>query len=292
MSIFENLRTEKQYKAATGLDMKEFENLYLYFKNYYEPKKASPYPEVPQPVLTDKREALFFILHYLKAYPTLENMGLYFGFDVRTVSDYIKILKGCLKAALKEAGSVPPTLFKGQEEHDKAFEGIRELFIDGTEIPVNRSQNNDYQRFTYSGKKKANTQKAMVVSCASKVIRYIGMLWNGKTHDKKIFDHEMGEFDWSGKIRHVDMGYKGMENDGKGGMVFIPHKKPRNGELDSEQKEENRFFSSIRVTVENTIGGLKRYDILKIKNRFHYIKKTYDSLQLCAGLWNFRFLST
>ena len=30
-------------------------------------------------LLTDKREALFFILHYFKAYPTLQNMGLYFG---------------------------------------------------------------------------------------------------------------------------------------------------------------------------------------------------------------------
>ncbi|MGI4832712.1 MAG: transposase family protein [Janthinobacterium lividum] len=29
--------------------------------------------------MTDKKEALFFILHYYKAYPTLQKLGMYFG---------------------------------------------------------------------------------------------------------------------------------------------------------------------------------------------------------------------
>ena len=86
MSIFNNLRTEKQYKAATGLTPHEFEHLFEYFQKYYRPKKENPFPNTPKPVLTDKKEALFFILHYLKAYPTLENIRHGMG-------DYILVLK-------------------------------------------------------------------------------------------------------------------------------------------------------------------------------------------------------
>ena len=292
MSIFDNLITEKQYKASTGLAKAEFEFLLTFFEKYYEPKKPSPYPKVPQPVLTDKAEALFFILHYFKAYPTLENMGLYFGFRTSTVSGYIEKLKPCLKAALQEMGSLPPSLFKSQEEFDKAFEGVRELLVDGSEFPTNRSVEPDYQRFTYSGKKKRHGQKSLLISGADRLIRYVGALWNGRAHDKKMFDHELGRFDFSGKISHVDLGFHGIKNREGCGLVFMPHKKPKGGELTKEQKEENRFLSSLRVRVEHAIGGVKRYFVLKIQNRFHFNKKTYDAIHICAGLWNLKILSS
>jgi len=80
-SIYQNVRTDPQYKAATGLSRAAFDALYPWFARYYEPKKLNPYPTSGSPVLTDKREALFFILHYYKAYPTLQNLGMYFGFS-------------------------------------------------------------------------------------------------------------------------------------------------------------------------------------------------------------------
>ena len=108
MNVYHNLRTERQYKATTALSRKEFDHLYSYFQKYYVHKPANPHPGTPQPVLTDSREALFFVLHYLKAYPTLECMGLYFGIGVQTVSDYLKRTKACLRASLEEMGQMPP----------------------------------------------------------------------------------------------------------------------------------------------------------------------------------------
>ncbi len=61
-SIFLNARTERQYKAATGLSIAEFEALYNLFQHFYTPKQPAPYSSY-LPVLTDKKEALFFILH-------------------------------------------------------------------------------------------------------------------------------------------------------------------------------------------------------------------------------------
>ena len=77
-SIYHNARTERQYKAATGLSLTEFDALYTIFEHFYTPKQSAP-SSAYLPVLTDKKEALFFILHTYKAYPTLQNLGMYFG---------------------------------------------------------------------------------------------------------------------------------------------------------------------------------------------------------------------
>jgi hypothetical protein len=72
-SIFHNLKSEKKCKAATGLSLEQFNALAEVFSQYYKPKSGHQYSKPP--VLTNSKEALFFVLHYLKAYPTLENMA-------------------------------------------------------------------------------------------------------------------------------------------------------------------------------------------------------------------------
>jgi len=153
-SIYHNVKNDKKCKAASGLSLAQFEELFLHFEKFYKPKQENPYPNTPKPVLTDKKEALFFILHYLKAYPTLENMGIYFDMDVKTVSNYLTYTKQCLKAALKEQDKLVSTLFDTQDDFDKVFENVGDIIIDCTEIPIQRPKDNDYQKFNYSGKKK------------------------------------------------------------------------------------------------------------------------------------------
>ena len=99
-SIYQNAKKERQHKAATGLSLAEFDALYLLFTPFYEPKQTSSYLPSLSILLTDKSEALFFILHYLKSYPTLQNTGLYFGMSDASVSNCLARLKPCLKAAL------------------------------------------------------------------------------------------------------------------------------------------------------------------------------------------------
>ena len=152
-SIYQNAQTERQYKAATGLSRVAFDALYLEFARYYQPKTANPYPNQAQPVLTDKREALFFILHYYKAYPTLQNIGMYFGFSDFAASTYLEILKPCLKAALQAQGIDKSTLFKNQAEFDEQFAGVVDLVIDVTEVPIEHAVSQEVQEEHYSGKK-------------------------------------------------------------------------------------------------------------------------------------------
>jgi hypothetical protein len=104
-------------------------------------------------VLTDKKEALFFILHYFKAYPTLLTMGVYFNLSAYAVSHYLEILKPCLKAALQRYMPASQTLFASQQVFDQHFAGVEDLVIDVTEIPIECASNDAIQRAHYSGKK-------------------------------------------------------------------------------------------------------------------------------------------
>lgn len=152
-SIYQNLRKDAHYKAATGLSLAEFDALFLVFADFYTPKSPPLYDGPPLPVLTDKREALFFILYYYKTYPTLQNLGLSFGISNAAASKYLDLLKPCLKAALQQQHLLIKRVFTGQQEFDTLFEGVTELFFDVTEVPIERAANQEIQKLHFSGKK-------------------------------------------------------------------------------------------------------------------------------------------
>jgi len=120
------------------------------------------------------------------------------------------------------------------------------------------------------------------------------MTFPGSVHDYTMLKKEFSpEEPWFENINTLlDLGYQGIQKDYIGDEVQIPHKKPRkskkcrNPELTDEQKEKNRVLSRVRISVENAIGGIKRFNI------FNYIfrnkKKNFDDdvIALCAGLWN------
>lgn len=44
-------------------------------------------------------------------------------------------------------------IFESQEAFDLAFKEVKDIFVDGTEIPIERAVNQDIQRSNFSGKK-------------------------------------------------------------------------------------------------------------------------------------------
>ena len=90
----------------------------------------------------------------------------------------------------------------------------------------------------------------------------------------------------------VDSGYQGIRSD-YDESIALPCKKPRKSKknpdpkLSDEQKAYNTALSSIRIYVENAIGGAKRYNILVHSFRNHL--KDFDDtvIGIAAALWNF-----
>jgi hypothetical protein len=152
-SIYHNAKNDRQYSASTGLKIAEFEKLFKVFEEYFNPKKTLLIGKSKQPVFQDKREALFFILYYFKTGLTYQVLGLSFGISDVSAISYVELLKPVLKTALRKLEVLPKSLFQNQVDFEKAFEGVEDIFIDCTEIPVARADEYEKQEEFYSGKK-------------------------------------------------------------------------------------------------------------------------------------------
>jgi len=84
----------------------------------------------------------------------------------------------------------------------------------------------------------------------------------------------------------VDLGFLGIKKlyDGE---IRIPNKKSKKKELTQEQKIKNKSISKIRIKVEHSIGGMKRYRILSDRLRSKDMTRYNQIAGICAGLWNF-----
>ncbi len=65
-------------------------------------------------------------------------------------------------------------------------------------------------------------------------------------------------------------------------------KKPRGGKLTPLEKATNRSISSRRIRIEHTIGGVKRYRMVKDKIRLLKDGSRDTMMETCCGLHNFR----
>jgi hypothetical protein len=92
----------------------------------------------------------------------------------------------------------------------------------------------------------------------------------------------------------VDLGFLGIEKDYDGNMksIVIPEKRPRKSkknpkpELTAEQKANNKAKSQIRIKVENSICGVKRFGILTqtFRNKSEVLNDTV--IEVACGIWN------
>lgn len=99
--FYESVRDERQMKALTGLVRCQFEFLLKSFseslkelesKNYQvNRQQRSRRPGGGQKGrLSTAQDKLFFILYYLKIYPTFDNLGFVFNLSVSKASENVK----------------------------------------------------------------------------------------------------------------------------------------------------------------------------------------------------------
>jgi hypothetical protein len=160
------------------------------------------------------------------------------------------------------------------------------LFLhDGTERAINRPQDPEQQKLSYSGKQKQHTIKNDVLIDETCHIRFVTETVEGKKNDKRLAD-ESGYRVPEGSVLAQDAGFQGFRLEGV--AILQPKKKPRGGELSYADKLRNRLISSIRVRIEHAIGGVKRYRIVKDKLRNWKSGFRDVVFETCCGLHNFR----
>lgn len=286
-------RKSSRFLALTGYTVEEFEILLSHFGAEFESyvqthtlegkrrtrRPYSPYKNSPLPTIEDK---LLFILIYLKQAETQELHGTLFGMSQPKVNMWIHLLHPMLNRALAVADALP---VRDAEQLDLSEKEHLLFFHDGTERPINRPKDNEDQKTYYSGKKKQHMVKNNVIIDETCEILYLTPTCEGRKHDKRIAD-ESGYTFPDGSTVCQDTGFQGFRPEGV--LIVQPKKKPRGGELTSDEKAENGRISSIRIRVEHAIGGVKRYRIVKDKLRNWKAGFRDLVMETCCGLHNFR----
>lgn len=307
------IRDDRQMRALTGLSISQFEQLLAQFgvtlaqerQERYEAgfvagkrqRKPGGGSKGKLPTVADK---LYFILYYLKRYPTFDDLAT--TFDMARSKAHSNVYKywPLLERTLHELAVTPERNFESVEAFREFCTDLETLFIDVTERSYRRPQDNERQREYYSGKKKRHGIKNTVMGTPDKYVVYLGPTVAGRQHDYTMLKTEFEpHHPWFDEIElYVDLGYLGIRTDYDAEQINVPHRKPRKSknnpdpQLTAEQITENQRQSRLRVVIENAIAGIKRYKIVvdRFRNRLAQIEDR--AIFTATSLWNFHLLTS
>ena len=183
---------------------------------------------------------------------------------------------------------MPKRQMRTIEEFFKAFPWAKEVFIDGTERPIQRPKNKEKQKSNYSGKKKRHTVKNIVITDKNKRIGFLGATVRGKEHDFSILKEQASPDHMPKKIKkRLDLGFKGIDAQFPGHKISMPRRKPRTKDLSEFAVKQNKKKASIRVLVENALAGVKRLRIVTDVFRNKKEGSNDRAMLISCGLWNY-----
>lgn len=287
MDIDSVLNNSRLCHAVIGVSRREFESLLIAFtqvvrQDAENKKRQRAFGGGSKGNIKSPQKKLFFILWYLKVYPTFDVAAYVFASSKSRTHGWAHTILPLLEKALGRKVVLPKRRISTTEEFFQAFPGTKEVMLDGVERPTLRSQKKKSQSKHYSGKKKRHTRKNVVMTDASRRILFLSPSKHGRVHDKKLLDKSELHIPCEVSVV-VDTGFQGLQK--KHANTFIPFKKPRGGVLTDAQKAMNRLISSTRIVVEHAIGGMKRFRAVSDINRN---KQGFDDavVNAAAGLWN------
>jgi len=293
MNISTLKQNDRMCTAITGLQWKEFELLVPEFQwNLREvlitrrDNRKRKFGAGPKGKLPTIEEKLAMVLFYLRAYTTYDIVGFICNLNRSNVYRDTQIYMKALEKTLRRKLVLPTRKIRSIDEFFEKFPEAKEVFADAYERRVQKPVNKKRRNKLYSGKKKATTRKNMVITTSDKKILILSPTNSGRRHDKRLAD----KYDCIRYIPphiplYVDTGFQGTQKIHEN--TIMPRKATKKNPLTEEQKELNHLISSIRVTVEHAIAGIKRYkasaDIYR--NRLPNLDDTFQLLS--AGLWNY-----
>jgi len=224
----------KEFLAATGLHVNEFEQLLPRFKEKLAAKRlpddqtTAGQPRQrrggagPKERLRTVEDKLVFILVYQKTYPLQTMIGLHFGLSQPRANYWIHGLMPLLQEVLAEMGLTPERDPQAVADHPLMNEAAPDLLIDGTERRRQRPKDPQQQAAHYSGKKKAHTDKnILLANVQTRKVVYLSPTESGKKHDKKIADENDIAYPANATLGK-DTGFQGYEPEGV--LTFQPKK--------------------------------------------------------------------
>ena len=291
------IRSDRIMKAVTGVSVEEFNQLLVPFTEELEKAKLSSASSAKKRcrasvagrkhTLNTASEKLFFILFYLKCYPTYDLAGISFDVDRSQACRWVEQWLPILTRVLEREAVLPAREIASGTEFLKLFHEVTEIYIDGTERPVQRPVDDERQKGCFSGKQKRPTVKNLIVNDEHKKVLILPPTCDGGTHDYTLFKAtDLGKVLPVQCLVFVDSGFQGMQTDYPHLIVMIPFKKPKGGDLSGVEKKFNKVIAHCRVLSENTLAGIKRLRCVAdiFRNKRTAMADTF--MALACGIWN------
>jgi len=167
ISVNRALRSDRLIRATTGLPAPEFKPLVASFNQELQKERRIRYERGVKQGVRERRpgggrigtlrtpaEKLFFVLFYYKCYPTFDVLGLLFDLDRSNACRNVQNLASIVENMLGKEMVLPERKISTVEELLELFPDVKDIFIDGTERPIQRPTDRAKQKENYSGKKK------------------------------------------------------------------------------------------------------------------------------------------
>jgi hypothetical protein len=223
-------------------------------------------PKLPIP------EQIILTLVYLRHLTTFQLLGIQFDVSESTANNIFNYWLPILRELL------PSSLIEQVKKNESDYEILKEvltdyeLIIDSYEQVRERPGDNKEQEKYFSGKAHKHTFKTQIIILpdARDIVDVVAGE-PGPKSDITLFRENRDSFDPKQSFKG-DLGYLGED------LIDTPIKTPRNGELTTGQKQENKEFSSKRVFVEHRIRSVKIFRV--VQDRFRLKPKKYEQVIL------------
>jgi hypothetical protein len=171
INLKQAMRSNRVMKALTGIPIEEFKALLPTFRSALQKNKAKQ-KEIRKRAegggrkhtLKSAESKLFFIVFYLKCYPTYDLAAFFFAVNRSQIQRWVKTLLPILQESLAWEVVLPQRKISSVEEFMQGFPGVKDVFIDGTDRPGQRPKKAKSQRQHYSGKQQEHTHKNLVMT--------------------------------------------------------------------------------------------------------------------------------
>ena len=217
-------------------------------------------------------EQIILTLVYLRHMTTFQLLGIQFGVSESTANDTFNYWLPKLRELL------PCSLLEQVKKNAADYEIVKEilteyeLIVDTYEQVRERPGDKDEQEKYFSGKKSNHTFKSQIIIMPDgRDIVDVVAGEPGPKSDLTLFREERSQFDPQQRFKG-DKAYVGEA------LITTPIKKPRNRELTTEQKEQNKAFSAKRIFVEHRIRSLKIFRV--VQERFRLNPQKYEQVVL------------
>lgn len=156
---YQEIRTQRQWRASTGLDENQFHKLVTLFGKAYEDLFGEDIEirhshSTEQPTFPSYAELLFFGLYSIKSGLTYDLLSLSFGLSPSNAHKNQAIVLTVLQAALEQNSLMPIREYANDEEFIEHWKDESSILVDATEQKRQRPGNQEDQKNDYSGKKK------------------------------------------------------------------------------------------------------------------------------------------